>query len=487
MTTATLRAGLSLALLSACLSLPAHALDTVPPAATTPVASPMTLEEQGRRLAVAGDCMACHTVPDSDKAFAGGYAINSPFGAIYSTNITPSKTAGIGNYSEQQFAAAVRDGVRGDGSRLYPAMPYTSYVHMTDEDVAALYAYFMHGVSAVDEPAPATQLNFPFNLRQSMIGWNLLFLDSRVGAPPVAHGTSADAQLRRGEYLTNTLEHCGACHTPRNPLMAEIKSQALTGGMVGPWYAPNITSDPVSGIGAWSDEELISYLGTGRAKGKNQAAGGMAEAVQNSLQFLPREDLAAIVAYLRSTAPVREEGATIAAFNYVGNAAGSSENSLRGVGAFNEHDSLHSGAALYSGLCASCHQPSGKGSANQAYPSLLNNTATGLSTPANLISAILYGVDRLDGDHHVLMPRFDGLSYVQPLSDQQVADVANHVLQRFGNGAVSVSAKDVGVARQGGEAPLLAVVQPYILPAMVLGVVVLIGLLALWLRRRGRS
>ena len=479
---ASLQAALGLTLLGAGISLPAYALDSVPAAATTPVAPVQTQEEQGRRLAVAGDCMACHTVPDSDKPFAGGYAINSPFGAIYSTNITPSKTAGIGNYTEQQFAAAVRDGIRADGSHLYPAMPYTSYVHLTDQDVSALYAYFMHAVKPVDQPGPITALNFPFNLRFSMIGWNLLFLDSRDSPAPVV----SSAQLQRGEYLTNTLEHCGACHTPRNPLMAEIKSKALSGGMVGPWYAPNITSDPVSGIGAWSDDELIEYLGTGHAKGKNQAAGGMAEAVQNSLQFLPREDLAAIVAYLKSTKPVREQGATVPAFSYTGssNGHGLAESTLRGVGKYNEHDSLHSGEALYSGLCASCHQPSGKGSANQAYPSLMNNTATGLSTPANLISAILYGVDRLDGEHHVLMPRFDGLSYVQPLEDQQVADIANFVLQHYGNGAVSVSAKDVNVARNGGEAPLLAVVQPYILPAMVVGAVVVIGLLALWLRRR---
>jgi mono/diheme cytochrome c family protein len=480
MITLKMRTALSLALLSGCLSLPVLALDQVPAAATTPVASPVTLEEQGRRLAVAGDCMACHTVPDSDKPFAGGYAINSPFGAIYSTNITPSKTAGIGNYSEQQFAAALRDGVRADGSRLYPAMPYTSYVHLTDQDVAALYAYFMHAVQPVDQAAPVTQLNFPFNIRASMIGWNLLFLDSRNSPKPAL----ANAQLQRGEYLTNTLEHCGACHTPRNPLMAEIKTQALSGGMVGPWFAPNITSDAVSGIGAWSDDELIEYLSIGHARGKNQAAGGMAEAVQNSLQFLPREDLAAIVAYLKSTTPVREEGATQPAYSYTGDGHGSAEDVLRGVGQYNDHDSLHSGAALYSGLCASCHQPNGQGSANQAYPSLTNNTATGLSTAANLISTILYGVDRLNGEHHVLMPRFDNLSYVQPLSDQEVADVANYVLKRFGNGAVKVSAKDVTVSRNGGEAPLLAVVQPYIVPAMVVGVVVVIGLLALWVRRR---
>jgi mono/diheme cytochrome c family protein len=279
----------------------AQAQENIPAPAVEKVGSPSSPEEQGRRLAVAGDCMACHTVPDSDKPFAGGYAINSPFGAIFSTNITPSKQAGIGLYTEQEFAEAVRKGIRRDGGHLYPAMPYTSYVHMTDSDVSALYAYFMHSVEPVDVPAPKTALAFPFNLRFSMIGWNLLFLDN----PTTLRAPLATPQIQRGEYLTNTLEHCGACHTPRNPLMAEITSKALSGGMVGPWFAPNITSDPISGIGGWTDAELIGYLRTGHATGKAQAGGGMAEAVQNSLQFLPDGDLAAIVAYLKSTAPVR--------------------------------------------------------------------------------------------------------------------------------------------------------------------------------------
>ncbi|WP_249672083.1 cytochrome c [Pseudomonas abieticivorans] len=456
----------------------AQAQDNPPSPAVTPVSATPTLEEQGRRLAIAGDCMACHTVPDSDKPFAGGYAINSPFGAIFSTNITPSKTAGIGLYTEAQFAGAVREGVRADGSHLYPAMPYTSYVHMNDADVAALYAYFMHSVKADDTPAPTTALAFPFNLRFSMIGWNLLFLDSRTAVRPQQTNT----QLQRGEYLTNTLEHCGACHTPRNPLMAEIKGKELSGAMVGPWYAPNITSDTVSGIGGWSDDELLAYLREGHVKGKNQAAGGMAEAVQNSLQFLPTEDLHAIVAYLKSTPAVRNEGESKAAFDF--GAPHSGEAELRGQGAYNAHDSLHSGQALYSGYCASCHQPNGAGSANQAYPSLYHNTATGLPISANLIAAILYGVDRTVDDHHVLMPRFDELSYVAQLDDQQVADIANYVLSNFGNAAHQVSAHDVMIARQGGEKPMLAVLQPFMLPAMIVAALIVLVLLAFFWRRR---
>jgi mono/diheme cytochrome c family protein len=459
----------------------AQAQDTTPAPATEAVGSPSSQLEQGRRLAVAGDCMACHTVPDSDKPFAGGYAINSPFGAIFSTNITPSKTAGVGLYSEQEFADAVRKGVRRDGSHLYPAMPYTSYVHMTDTDVSALYAYFMHGVAPVDVRAPETALAFPFNLRFSMIGWNLLFLDN----PESPRAKGATPEIQRGEYLTNTLEHCGACHTPRNPLMAEIASKALSGGMVGPWFAPNITSDSISGIGGWSDADLIGYLRTGHANGKGQAGGGMAEAVQNSLQFLPENDLAAIVAYLKSTTPVRNPGETRPRYDY--GKRMDSEAELRGKGTSTDHDSLHSGAALYSGYCSSCHQPGGGGSRNQAYPSLFNNSATGGENPANLIAAILYGVDRQEGQHHVLMPRFDNLSYVGSLDDQQIADIATYVLQSFGNSSQTVTAQAVAVARQGGEQPMLAVVQPYIVPAIIVVLLLVAVLLALYLARRSRN
>src|SRR5262249_41492509 len=170
------------------------------------------LIEQGRYVAVAADCKACHTNPKGGKAFAGGYGIASPVGTIFSTNITPSRTAGIGGYTEAEFARAVRRGVRRDGANLYPAMPYTSYARMTDEDVHALYAYFMHGVAAVDEAAPKTRLPFPFSVRLSMVGWNLMFLNTK----PFAADRSKGPQWNRGAYLTEVLEHCSVCHTPRN-------------------------------------------------------------------------------------------------------------------------------------------------------------------------------------------------------------------------------------------------------------------------------
>jgi mono/diheme cytochrome c family protein len=457
---------------------------------------PAALIEKGRKLAIAADCMACHTAPASlglpggGKPFAGGYAIESPLGTIYATNITPSKVAGIGEYTEAEFARALRQGVRRDGSHLYPAMPYTSYTQLSDEDTGALYAYFMHGVAPVDADAEKTALPFPFSQRWSMAIWNLLFLDNQRFVPDA----TKSAEWNRGAYLAGALGHCSACHTPRNALMAERGGQALAGGAVGPWYAPNITSDPVSGIGAWSEQELVQYLRTGRVEGKAQAAGGMAEAVQNSLQHLPEADLRAIAVYLKGTQPIRDTAAKAgddeAKPAHAWGAASSTEATLRGSQPFNSVARLTSGEQLYNGYCASCHQSNGAGSRGQAYPSLFHNTATGLSNPANLVAAILYGVDRQVGDTHVLMPRFDALSYVDPLTDTQVADISNYVLGRYGNSGAHVSVADVALARAGGPRPLLAQVQPYILPAMGVGVLLLAWLAWLawaWRARRRRA
>ena len=179
--------------------------------------------ERGRYLAVAGDCTSCHTKPDGGKPFAGGYAIASPIGAIYSSNITPSRVAGIGAYSERDFDRALREGLRADGAHLYPAMPYTAYVRLSDEDVHALYAYFMKGVAPVDTQPPKTKLPFPFNLRFSMALWNALFLKSERFTPD----PSKDAEWNRGAYLVTALEHCSVCHSPRNVLMTGPPAKRL--------------------------------------------------------------------------------------------------------------------------------------------------------------------------------------------------------------------------------------------------------------------
>jgi len=432
-----------------------------------------TLLKQGQEVATASDCQACHTEPGSKTAFSGGYAIASPMGAIYSTNITPDVMTGIGHYTEQQFSDAVRHGIRADGAQLYPAMPYTSYHMMTDSDLHALYYYFMHGVKPVHRVNTQTDLAFPFNLRFSMKFWNMLYANTK----DYQIDSSKSAEWNRGNYLVNGLEHCDTCHTPRGFMMNEDTDHPLAGAPLGSWYAPNITSDKVSGIGGWSDDEIVQYLKTGRTAGKNQAAGGMAEAVEHSLQYLPDSDLHAIATYLKQTTPIRTEGETQPSYSY-GSSATDVDDTVRGMAPNNARDSLKSGAALFSGSCASCHQPDGAGSKNQAYPSLFNNTATGMIHPQNLIATILYGVQRNTADHQVLMPGFgSSSSYVDHLNDQQIADISNYVLHNFGNPNVTVQAGDVAWVRKGGHPPILVALQPYMVPAIVVGVIIVLLLI----------
>ncbi len=443
--------------------------------------SQIDLIAKGKMVATAADCQACHTNPEGGKPFAGDYAIHSPMGTIYTTNITPSKPYGIGNYTLQQFTRAVREGVRPDGENLYPAMPYTSYSHMSDEDIQAMYAYFQLGVQPVEQPTKPTALPFPFNMRIAMAGWNMMYLDSSAFKPDA----SKSAEWNRGAYLVNGAGHCDTCHTPRNLMMGEVTSKPLGGGMVGPWYAPNISSDPVSGIGNWSQAQLVEYMKTGRAVGKNQAAGPMAEAVQNSLQYLPDSDLNAIAVYLKNSTPVRNPGDQQAADSF-GPKGVNVEVGLRGAHPSNANHTIIGGAALFSGYCASCHQPDGGGSKNQAYPSLYNNTATGMTNASNLISAILYGVDRTVGNEHVLMPKFGEGSYVGQLTDAQIADISNYVLTNYGNPAIQVTPQDVAVLRGGGPVTLLAKLQPYMAPAMIVGVVIVLAII-FWLFRRRKT
>lgn len=423
----------------------------------------------GKRLAVAADCVACHTAPGG-KPFAGGYPLGSPMGVIYSTNITPSKTAGIGGYTSEQFARAVRDGVTPNGTQLYPAMPYTSYAKMTDADVAELYNYFMHEVQPVDATTQETDLDFPFNIRSSMLGWNALFHSQKRFAPD----PGKSAEVNRGDYLVNALAHCDTCHTPRNILMAADTSKPLAGGALGSWYAPNITSDKTSGIGAWSSDELVAYLRTGHADNKAQAAGPMAEAVEHSLQHLDVADLKAIAAYLLQTQPINT-GETKARHEF--GQASTDELILRG-GKPEDNPGWH----IFSGTCANCHQANGQGT--REYPSLFHNTATSRSD--NLIAAIVYGVHREVNGMEIDMPAFgpDAL-FTDRLDDQQIADVSNYVLSRYGNAALKVTAADVAQVREGGPKAPLAVMAKFTLPVIVLAGV-LIGLMAMMLISRRR-
>jgi mono/diheme cytochrome c family protein len=426
--------------------------------------------QRGKYLSTVGDCVACHSVPGG-KPFAGGLALPTPIGEIIATNITPSKTAGIGNYSLEQFSDALRKGIRGDGKHLYPAMPYTSYAKVSDEDIKAMYAYFMSAVEPVDTPTRPTALPFPFNIRFSMAAWNLLFLDDKAFVP----NASRDAEWNRGAYLVQGLTHCSACHSPRNLMMAEVASKELAGGEVGTWYAPNITSDVKSGIGGWDNAELVAYLKTGEALGKAQAAGPMAEAVDHSLQHLNDNDLKAIAVYLK-TVPAQPLAADSQPVYALGQKTDELA-SIRGLALPADGDKM-SGAQLYDAHCGTCHQAQGQGSFEGGLPSLLHNTAVGRSNTNNLVMVILDGVKRGVDGQDVRMQGF-----ATTLSDPQVATLATYLTHHYGNADVKVSAAQVKELRAGGPVSHLAALAQ---GAIAVGVIVFI-LLVIWLVRRTRQ
>lgn len=435
---------------------------------------------RGEYVAHAADCAACHTASPSGKPFAGGLAIQSPMGAIIATNITPSKRFGIGDYSLEDFKRAVRQGVTPDGTHLYPAMPYTSYKGISDDDMAALYAYMQQGVTAVNAaPARKTALGFPFNLRAIMVGWNLLY----AGKPGWTAPDGLDPQQRRGAYLVNTLAHCSTCHTPRGAMMNEQASQFLAGGKVGGWTAPNITPDPVAGIGGWSMQEIATYLKTGHVEGKASAAGSMAEAIEHSFRYLSDADLAAIAAYMKTVKPIAEPGLKRASYSH-DNAApvvvtdyetGFDPNSASA----RSDSSTTSGAVLYDSGCASCHGENGQGLKDGYFPSLTRSSTVGSADPSDLVMTIVDGIRRHGANGYVVMPEFG-----DQMSDAQIASVASYVAQRFGSSATSVNAADVQRLRSGGSTPWLIAHAKVLMVVTFLVLLLIVGLLVRLLRRK---
>jgi fructose 5-dehydrogenase cytochrome subunit len=407
------------------------------------------LIKRGEYLAKAADCGACHTAPGG-KAFAGGLAISSPVGTIYSTNITPSVQFGIGRYTEEQFARALRRGIRSDGANLYPAMVYTSYSIFTDEDVQALYSYFMRAVPAVDVAGPTTDLPFPMNIRTSMMGWNLLFLNGK----PFQSDPQQSEAWNRGRYLVQGAAHCSACHSPRGFLMQEASNRAFAGGQVGPWYAPNVTSDVNSGIGSWSLDELVQYLRTGDARGKAQAAGSMGEAVEHSFQFLTDADLNAIATFVRTLPAIHDPDDQRSRFTF--GSASSDLGVLRGRTGIRNDSGDPTGGELFQANCASCHAALAQGSKDGYYPSLFGNSVLGSRNPNNLIAAILNGVERTTSKGQAYMPGFAGGPHdLAALSDQEVVLLGNYLLERYGRPGINLTAKQVAEVRRGGPSSSL--------------------------------
>jgi mono/diheme cytochrome c family protein len=343
---------------------------------------------------------------------------------MYSTNITPDPETGIGKYTDQEFLDAMHRGIRRDGARLYPAMPYTSYTYITDADALAIKAY-LFSLAPVRAVPPENTLMFPFNQRWAMAFWSLVFNPDTRFQPD----TSQSLKWNRGAYLAEALAHCGECHTPRNIGFALNNREKFAGAPVGGWRAFNISSDKATGLGGWTDEDIAFYLSLGHAPGHGTASGAMGEAVDHSFSKMAPADIEAIVTFLRSVPP-----STTPDF------------SLRSTPAPGSHkDGVTAslpGKKIFEGACASCHGWTGE-SPVSPFATLIGSAAVNDPSATNVAQVVIGGTKRLTPDGALPMPSF-GLAY----SDDEIAAVANYVTARFGAKASSLTARDVANLRK---------------------------------------
>jgi mono/diheme cytochrome c family protein len=371
---------------------------TSPTPAAPPSSDQATLIAKGKYLATAGDCISCHTAPGG-QPMAGGLAMDTPFGKIYSPNITPDKDTGIGKWSDDQFYRALHDGIGGHGQYLYPAMPFPWYTKVTRDDVMAIKAYIF-SLPPVHKPDKANGMAFPFNIREGLLPWRLAFFKEGTFQPDPAKS----AQLNRGAYLVQGLGHCGECHNAENLFGSSALAGRLEGGQIDDWYAPNITGDDLQGVGRWSQNDLATFLKTGAAPaGLGVALGPMMETIHNSLQYLTDDDIQAIAAYLKAVPPktsYQEPKGTVTA---------------------------QGGADLYLSYCASCHQRDGKGVPGMI-PPLAGSGAVKAKDAQNVIRVVLGGLPATKTFGP--MPAL-GVG----MTDEQIAAIANYVRTAWGNGA----------------------------------------------------
>ncbi|AOK69877.1 cytochrome C [Burkholderia multivorans] len=384
---------------------------------------------RGRYLALAGDCSACHDAADHTP-YAGGQPVNSPFGPIYAPNITPDPTHGIGHYTLREFDDAVRRGVRADGSRLYPAMPYPSFARLSDDDVRALYAYFMRGVAPSPNAARLTQLPFPFNQRWALGLWSLLFANRDRFAPQ----PSQSAEWNRGAYLVQGLGHCGACHTPRGPAYNERgydeRSPAfLTGGVNDHWFAPNLTGADTDGLGRWSADDIAVFLRSGHAQ-RGAVFGAMAPVVGESTTLLTDADRRAIAVYLKSL-PAQRTAAT--------NPLGVGVPRLTPAGPRPEGGQQAPGAGVFASFCARCHGAEGTGVRDHG-PPLDGNSIVLAADPTSTIRIVIEGTRPAPGKSGPVQ-RMPAMR--DSLTSSEIAAVVSYVRGAWGNRAAPVSEQDV--------------------------------------------
>jgi mono/diheme cytochrome c family protein len=384
-----------------------------------PAVAPTSVS-RGEYLARIGDCIACHTVRGG-RPFAGGLALKTPFGTLYTPNITPDREHGIGRWSADDFWRAMHDGRSKDGSLLYPAFPYPSYTRVTRSDSDAIFEY-LAGVAPAAVKNRPHEMKFPYSQRKLMLAWRALYFQPGELAPQPGES----AQWNRGAYLVEGLGHCSACHTARNMLGATVKDRELAGSLIPSqdWYAPSLTSDRESGLGRWDAADIAALLRTGVSP-RGAVFGPMAQVVHDGLQYLTDDDAAAMAVYLKSLA-VSEGGASA-----------SPATPLEGQA----RASYDAGAELYDTHCKSCHRADGSG-IPPAYPPLAGNASVTMESAVNPIRIVLFGgfPPATQGN-----PRPFGMPpFAYRLSDREVADVVTYMRRAWGNGGGGVTASEVG-------------------------------------------
>ena len=401
-------------------SLPAHPVTTILPTQLLTQAIPDSTPNaaqlrRGQYLVVAGDCMSCH-LREGGEPLAGGLGLKTPFGVIYSPNITSDKETGIGNWTSDQFYRAMHDGIDDEGKNLYPAFPYPWYRLASREDDDAIFA-FLKTTPPVSYTPPKNDLSFPLQFRFTVKGWNLLYFNS--------HDFKEDAnqspEWNRGAYLVNGLGHCGGCHTPKNALGADKSKEQFDGGRLDNWVAPDLTANKRTGLGTWSVEDVAEYLRNGR-NAHAGAAGAMADVITYSTSLMNEADRHAMAVYLKS----QEASPSVAS-------------------AQPDPAAMRRGAEIYSDACASCHLENGVGQPRY-FPPLGPNAMLQQTDPMGLEHLILAG-----GRIGISPSRPSPLtmpSFAWKLNDQEIADVSTFVRNSWGNQAPEVSVSDVRAARK---------------------------------------
>lgn len=396
---------------------------------TTPFVATSVQLERGEYLARIGNCAGCHTARGGD-AYAGGRAIDTPFGAIYGSNLTPDYATGIGTWSSGAFYRAMHEGRSHDGRLLYPAFPYPNTTLTTREDSDAIFAFLMNRVKPASQANMANTLSFPFNTQVALAGWRwLYFKPGKFQAEP-----AQSADWNRGAYLVQGLAHCGACHSTRNALGAPVAGHAYDGAMMpgNDWYAPSLTAASEASVADWSLAEITAWLKDG-ATPKASALGPMAEVIFQSTQYANNADLQAMATYLKALPAVDPSRTSRAPVRLV------TQSRNDGVG-----------AKLYAKHCADCHGENGEGKTD-AFPALAGNRAVTMANATNVISIIIKGgfAPATSGN-----PRPHGMPpYYHVLSDTDIALLATHIRSSWGNAGSTVTELDMVKYRDGLRGP----------------------------------